>query len=646
MSLLIAHGLSLRYGPKILLDDESFALASTDRVGLVGPNGTGKSTLMKILAGVKAPDDGEVQLVRGARIGYLAQELTAMPDLPVVDAVLSQVPGLGTLKDELAQVEGALAVTADADEQLDLAQRLVDLQDALEHHEARFGRHKAEEILFGLGFSARDLERRTTELSGGWRMRVALASLLLNDPELLLLDEPTNHLDVPTLAWFDDFLRRSRRAILLVSHDRDFLNRQINRVLSFEPEGMRSYSGNYDDYKRLRASEAVLLKSRAERQAKKRAEMEAFIERFRAKASKARQAKSREKMLEREERIDLLEERKVVAFKFPEAPRSGREVLLFDGVTKRYGEKVVYGGFSRQVLRGDRIAIIGANGAGKTTLLKLAAGETTAESGRVTLGHNVGVGYYAQHHTERLDPYKTILDEVSQLVPDQPQSWVRSVLGSFLFSGDDVEKRIAMLSGGERARVALARLLVVSSNLLLMDEPTNHLDLDSSEALIEALKGYSGTLVFVSHNRSFINQLATKVWDVQPGGVVTEWPGNLDDYLYHKSQEQAEAPGLNGASSAARPVLSEKERKRSEAEARQARSARERPIRQEIARLEKRIGEVEAVKKGAEAALASPELYADFERARPHMEAFQRSKDELDALYSAWEEQQLLLESA
>jgi len=647
MSLLMVQELSLRYGPKIILDDESFALAPDDRVGLVGPNGTGKSTLLKILAGAQAADTGELQWMRGARVGYLAQELGGLPDGPLVEAVLSQVPGRTRLQEERAALERALESTHDEEELLELSQRLVDLQDALDHHEARFGRHKAEEILLGLGFRTGDLMRRCDTLSGGWRMRAALASLLLTDPDLLLLDEPTNHLDVPTLAWFDDFLRRSRRAIVLVSHDREFLNRQIRRVISFEPEGLRSYVGGYDDYKRQRAAESDQLRGRAERQARKRAEMEAFIERFRAKATKARQVKSREKMLEREERVELYEERKVVAFQFPEAPRSGREVLRLAQVHKRYGDRVVYDGLERQLLRGDRVAIVGANGAGKTTLLKMAAGELLPDTGEVAQGHGVIVGYYAQHHTESLDPRATILEQIARLVPDKPQSWVRSVLGSFLFSGTDVDKRIAVLSGGERARVALARLLVAPGNLLLMDEPTNHLDLDSAEALVEALKGYAGTLVFVSHNRSFVNQLATKVWEVD-GGNVHEWPGNLDDYLHRKALAQAAAGDAGGdatdRTSPPAAAISDKERRRLEAEARQTRSAREKPVRQEIARLEKEIERLESLRSAAEAALADPELYADFDRARPHMESFERSGAELEALYARWEEQQLLLE--
>src|SRR5581483_7826346 len=475
MSLLHARGLSLRYGPKVLLDDASFALGHHDRVGLIGPNGSGKSSLMKILAGALEPDGGSVQLVRRARAGYLPQELSELPPGSVIEGVLASVPGRTWLQSRIAAAEAALSQATSEDEQVELGGELAELHEELAHHDELYGRHRAEEILSGLGFAVTGYARPASELSGGWKMRAALAALLLQDPELLLLDEPTNHLDVPTLEWFDAFLRRSRKALLLVSHDREFLDRQIDRVLSFEPEGLRSYAGDYERYLELRAQEEEHLVAQAEKQARRRAQMEAFIERFRAKATKARQVQSRVKLLAKEEIVQVREERATVRFRFPEAPRSGREVARLEDVSKSYGARVIYRDLSAQVLRGDRIAVIGLNGAGKTTLLKLLAEETAPDAGVVRLGHNVVTGYFAQHHTERLDPARTVLEEVHGLVPTQAQSWVRGVLGSFLFSGDDVDKRIGVLSGGERARVALARLLVVPSNFLLMDEPTNHL---------------------------------------------------------------------------------------------------------------------------------------------------------------------------
>ncbi|NRD47367.1 ABC-F family ATP-binding cassette domain-containing protein, partial [Corallococcus exiguus] len=547
MSLVIAQDISLAYGKKVLFDEDNFTLGPRDRVGLVGANGTGKSSLMKIIAGASQPDGGTVQYSRRARAGYLPQEIAGLPEGTVVEAVMSTVPGRDSLEVRLKDTEAALAGSSDEEEQLELAQTLADLHAELDDFENRYGRHHAERILKGLGFKDADLSKPTQALSGGWRMRAALAGLLLQDPDLLLLDEPTNHLDVPTLAWFDGFLRRSNKAMVLISHDRDFLNRQINRVVSLEMEGVREYAGNYEDYKRQRAEEMVLLQARAEKVEQRRSELQGFIDRFGAKATKAKQAQSRAKMLAKLEKVQVLEERQTMKFRFPEVERSGRDVVLMEDITKRYGALTVYDGLNARLERGQRIAVVGANGAGKTTLLKMVAGELAPDSGKVTVGHNVVVGYYAQHHADKLDRRNTIIEEVRPLAEDKPESYVRGVLGAFLFSGDDVDKPIGVLSGGERARVALAKLLLVPSNFLLMDEPTNHLDLDSSEMLIEALKLYGGTLLFVSHNRSFINNLCTHVWEVADGKL-TSHAGNLDEYLYHQEQLRLAAEGADTGS--------------------------------------------------------------------------------------------------
>jgi len=634
MSLLHAHALAVRYGPKVLLDGASFALGHHDRAGLIGPNGSGKSTLLKILAGQIEPDRGTVQLVHRSRAGYLPQELSELPPGSVIDGVLASVPGRSWLQGRLAAVEAGLAQAATEEEQVELGGELAELHEQLAHHEELYGRYRAEEILGGLGFARPELSRPASELSGGWKMRAALAALLLQDPELLLLDEPTNHLDVPTLEWFDSFLRRSRKALLLVSHDREFLDRQIDRVLSLESEGLRAYAGNYERYLELRAAEEERLAAQAEKQSRRRAQMQAFIERFRAKATKARQVQSRVKLLEKEEIVQVREERATVRFRFPEAPRSGREVARLERVSKSYGATPVYRDLSAQVLRGDRIAVIGLNGAGKTTLLKLLAREIEPDAGVVALGHNVVTGYFAQHHTERLDPARTILEEVHGLVPTQAQSWVRGVLGSFLFSGDEVEKRIGVLSGGERARVALARLLVVPSNFLLMDEPTNHLDLDSSEALIDALTRYEGTLLFVSHNRSFVNGLATRIWEVRDG-VIDSQPGDLDDWSRRRTAQTASEvqDGSSRASAGGQGVQARRER----AFQREQRDKVLGPIKRAVAELEQRIAQLEQEKKAAEAQLADPALFSDPARSTPLITAYRDAARKLEELYARWE---------
>jgi ATP-binding cassette, subfamily F, member 3 len=650
MSLLSAKDLALAYGPRTLFTGATFTLGPHDKVGLIGPNGTGKSSLLKILCGVQSSDAGIVQLARGARVGYLPQEVAELPDGPIVDVLLAQVPGRTALETRLAEVEAGLGTATEEAEQLELAQSLADLHAALEHFEERFGRHKAEQILVGLGFDGSKLDRPVRELSGGWMMRVALASLLLQDPELLLLDEPTNHLDVPTQEWFDAFLSQSQRALLLICHDRDFLNGHIDRVLSLEPEGLRSYVGNYDRYLAARELEEVQLEARSERQLARRKELQDFIDRFGAKASKARQAQSKQKQLDREELIEVHGQRATLRFKFGEVPHSGKEVVKLEGVGKAFGEKRLYRGLTTSVLRGQRIGVVGANGAGKTTLLRLIAGELAPDEGTVTLGHQVALGYYAQHHfdpSSGADAGKSILDTLWALAPDRTEAYIRSLAGLFLFSNDDVEKPIKVLSGGERARVALAKLLLVPRNLLLMDEPTNHLDLTSSEALIEALKGYAGTLVFVSHNHSFANQLATHVWDVG-GGAVEIQPGNLEEHLDRvrrrtsgKAAGRAEEPGRT-----AKAGEGDRDRKRAEAEARNARYAREKPLREELQGLEAKIALLEAEDKVAQGALADPDLYQDFARAKPHLDAHQRATRELEKLYARWEQLQQSLGTA
>ncbi len=638
VSLVIVQGLNLSYGSKVLFDDSSFTIGPTDRIGLVGANGTGKSTLLKVLMGQVTPDNGTLTFRRKSRVGYLPQDLQALPEGSLVDAVMSTVPGRDGLDERLLLTEQQLGTTSDPAEQMELASTLSELHEEREHFDAHFGKHRAEQILLGLGFRVADFARATTEFSGGWRMRAALAGLLLQDPDLLLLDEPTNHLDLPTLAWFDAFLKRSRKAMVLISHDRAFLNRQIDKVVSLETEGVRTWSGDYEDYRRQRAEEYERQLAQAEKVAAKRTQLETFINRFGAKASKASQAQSKMKQLAKLESVDIHQERATVSFHFPTVQQSGREVVSFSKIRKAFGDLVIYDGLDAQVLRGQRIAIVGLNGAGKTTLLKILAGELEADAGTVTLGHNAILGYYAQHHADTLEKNHTILEEMMELVPDKPQSFIRSVLGSFLFSGDDVDKKIGVLSGGERARVALAKLLLKPANLLVMDEPTNHLDLDSSEALIEALEGYSGTLMFVSHNRSFLDALATQVWDVRDKKIVP-YPGNLAEYLAHLDQEAAAQ--ARGEDSDVRPegksATPEKDRKRLEAEVRAQRSQRIGPLKKEITKLEARIAELEASQKEREAQLVDPSFAANFTKSRPVLDAHREAAAELESSLARWE---------
>ncbi len=646
MSLVRANQICLSFGAKTVLEDASFCIEGHDRIGLVGPNGTGKSTLLKVLAGKFPLDSGTVSLGKRARVGYLPQDIFELPGGSLLESVLNVVPDRVRLNERLSAIECALeqaegTVDGESEERYDLAAQLADVHQALATFEEQFGRHQAERILQGLGFKPTDYNRPIEEFSGGWKMRAALAGLLFMRPDLLLLDEPTNHLDIPSLLWFDQFLKKSSQAVVLVCHDRDFLNRQINRVLSFEVEGLRGYSGNYDEYRQQRILEEEELEARARKQAIERAHLESFIERFRAKATKARQVQSRIKLLEKQQIIQVLEKRDTINFSFPEVERSGREVLRYEGVCKSFGQNLIYRDLAQTITRGERVAIIGTNGAGKSTLLKMTAGEISLDSGTISLGHKVRVAYFAQHHTELLDRSRTILEETWSLVPEKPQSWVRAILGAFLFSGDEVDKKIGVLSGGERARVALARLLVLPSNLLLMDEPTNHLDLDSTERLMDALEGYQGTLLFVSHHRGLVNRLATRIWDVREANVFS-WPGNLEDYLYHLAQTESAPSYLPESVSPKRE--SEKERRRREAQDREELAARQRPIKKEIAKLEEQISILEQEQALIEPKMADPQLYQDYAQARALNESYQNNKARLEILYSQWETAQQKLE--
>jgi len=492
-------------------------------------------------------------------------------------------------------------------------------------------------------------------------MRAALATLLYQRPDLLLLDEPTNHLDIPSVRWLEAFLQNFKGAMILVSHDREFLNKQINRIVSFETEGMRSYKGNYDFYLKAREEEVKSLEARAKNQEQKIRDAKRFIERFRSKATKARQAQSKLKLVQKMELIETFQKEKTIHFSFPEVARSGKEVVFIEDLSKRFGEKILYDDLTLRALRGERIAIIGPNGCGKTTLLKVVAGEIEADRGKISLGHKVSVAYFAQHHSDLLNPKKTVVEEVYQVVPNASIGFVRAVCGAFLFSGSDVDKTIGVLSGGERARVSLAKLLVNPGNFMLMDEPTNHLDIESSERLIDALKGYNGTLLFVSHNQSFVNRLATKIWDITGQGIV-EYAGNLDEYYEHLLKtdsasgqregnfSNAREPGFLKVKGKDRIHSNEKKRdrkrkKRERAEKRQRAYDTLKPIQDRLEHIEEKISVLESRQGEVEKILADPDIFGDKEISVPLLTEYKDIRDKLDKLLLKWEKDQDRLES-
>jgi ATP-binding cassette subfamily F protein 3 len=485
-----------------------------------------------------------------------------------------------------------------------------------------------------------------------------LAGLLFQRPDVLMLDEPTNHLDMPSVAWFSDFLKRWNRCFLLISHDREFLNEQISRVVSLEIEGVRSYPGNYEKYLEQRAEEETILAGKARNLARERERLTSFIDRFRAQANKAKAVQSRVKWLEKMETVDTYQKRGVMRFSFPPTSRTVSDVIRVEGLVKAYGDHVVFPGIDLTVRRGEKIGIIGVNGAGKTTLLRMLAGELPHDAGAIRVGNGVEVGYYAQHHADTLDLGATVYEVVQRAAPETPPARVRSILGAFMFSGDDTDKPIKVLSGGEKARVALARLLVAPGNLLLMDEPTNHLDLASSESLAASLGTFDGTLVFVSHNRSLIRTLATKIWNVEDQRVEI-YPGTLDEYMYSMAQRRiaiataADAPRRDArgavpqsAAPEARSRDDDKARKRREAEARQKRSVKLGPLEKSVAQLEDRISVLEAEQKARSAELADPTVYDEATRRNKLLSDYQAASDKLEELTARWEAAMAELEAA
>ena len=641
-TLASVNDVSLALGGETLFDGLSLQVHQGDHIGLVGPNGSGKSSLFRLLSGDIEPDGGTVKTLPGVHVGFLPQEIAAFPNERVLPFVFDSVPGRTELREQLERREARLAELGHAsngqeDALVAVASEVAELHEQIAALDARFSEHEAKRILHGLGFTQSDHQRPLGELSGGWKMRAVLASLLFQKPGLLLLDEPTNHLDMPSVAWFSKFLSSYDQALFLVSHDREFLNEQVNRVVSFEPEGVRTFRGNYEKYLSQREDERQLLENRAKNLEKEREHLEQFVRRFRAKASKAAQVQSRLRQLEKMDSVELHRAARQVRFSFPATDRGARTPMRVDDLCKSFGEHVVFDRVTLAVDRGERIAIVGPNGAGKTTLLKILAGEIEATGGRVHLPGRSNVRYFAQHHAEALRLDRTVLQEVSYASDGTSIERVRSVLGALLFGDRTVDKLVSVLSGGERARVALAKILVRPGNVLLMDEPTNHLDLQTSEALTEALATYDGTLLFVSHNRAFIRRLATRLWVVHDGGVES-YPGTLDDYLW-SCQERDVVPAT---ATAIKPVAQKrsrqarKEQRRKEAELRAKLNQGVKPLEKRVGELEQNIADLERKIAEHNEALSDPAVYDDAERRDTLLREVQEAQGELDRSFAQW----------
>src|SRR5215475_6930050 len=531
-----------RFGPKILFQELDWLITPHDRVGLVGANGTGKTTLLKVLAGTESLDYGAITQQRGIQSGYLPQDGLSLSGRTVFAECLSVFDQVHQMQREQEELAHRMAEVDHAGaEYAQIAERFHRIQAELQARDGYSIEAEVGSVLNGLGFRKEDWQRRTEEFSGGWQMRIALAKLLLQKPNLLLLDEPTNHLDLETRNWLEQYLADYPYAYVLISHDRYFLDVTVKKTAEIWNKQVFFYSGNYEKYLTQKAERRAQLEAAYRNQKEKIDQLEAFINRFRYQATKAKQVQSRIKELERMEKIEIPPEEKAIHFSFPQPRASGRMVAEAKDLGKNYGPKHVFSGGNFVIERGDRIALVGVNGAGKSTLIKLLAGLEQPTGGELRLGHNADVDYFAQDQYKALDTQARMLDDLFSAAPRSTQTELRNLLGCFLFSEDDVFKTIGVLSGGERNRYALARMLMMPGNFLLLDEPTNHLDMRAKEVLLESLEKFSGTVVFVSHDRYFIDKLATRVLEVEDGAVHV-FPGNYEDYLWRKEGRSGDAP--------------------------------------------------------------------------------------------------------
>jgi ATP-binding cassette, subfamily F, member 3 len=639
-----------RFGPKVLFQELDWLITPHDRVGLVGANGTGKTTLLKILAGTESLDYGTITQQRGIQSGYLPQDGLSLSGRTVFAECLSVFEHVHQMQREQEDLARRMAEVDHASaEYQQIAERFHRIQAEMQARDGYTIEAEVGTVLNGLGFKKEDWQRRTEEFSGGWQMRIALAKLLLQKPNLLLLDEPTNHLDLETRNWLEQYLVNYPHAYVLISHDRYFLDVTVKKTAEIWNKQVFFYSGNYEKYLAQKAERRAQLEAAYANQKEKIDQLEAFINRFRYQATKAKQVQSRIKELERMEKIEVPPEEKAIHFSFPQPRPSGRMVAEAKDLGKSYGAKEVFSGVNFVIERGDRIALVGVNGAGKSTLIKLLAGQEQATSGELRLGHNADVDYFAQDQYKALDPNARMLDDLFEAAPRSTQTELRSLLGCFLFSEDDLFKTIGVLSGGERNRYALARMLLHPSNFLLLDEPTNHLDLRAKDVLLDSLQKFTGTVVFVSHDRYFIDKLATRVFEIGEGRVEV-FPGNYEDYLWRKEGKDDAAADASLASNSAAVSANTAvqtnhdgaEKPGPETKLKRLNPIKLKQMRERLVELEEEIARLEAAITTAETALQN---FVSAEETQRQTDLLNRAKADLEQAMNEWEELSQTLEA-
>ncbi len=640
--MLAVNNLSINFGERYLFDDLSFTINPHDRIGLVGSNGAGKSTLLKIIAGINQPMEGSVNKARFVTVGYLPQDAVVESDLSLYNEVESAFEDILQIEEELNEAYHRLGeVDHTTDEYTELLEIIGELQHKQEDADAFRLKSKIETVLMGLGFGVPDLERSVREFSGGWQMRIALAKLLLLEPSVLLLDEPTNHLDIESLQWLEEYLKNYNGAITLVSHDRAFLDALTKKTFALSLGKMEIYSGNYSFYEKEKVIRKELVVNAMKNQQQQLKQTKEFIERFRYKATKARQVQSRIKQMEKIDIIEVEDEEEEIHFHFPVAQQSGRVVMELKDVRKAYDKNVVYDGLNYTFERGDRIAIVGVNGAGKSTLSKVVAGVEPFQSGERKEGYNVIVSYFAQHQAEELDMNKEVLQTVDEVAVGEIRTRLRSILGSFLFRGDDVFKKVKVLSGGEKSRLALAKMLLAPANFLIMDEPTNHLDMRSKKVLQEALHEFDGTYLIVSHDRAFLDSIVNKVLEISTGGRVKTYIGNVSEYIEAKKREKSAISGQQSTVSGQKKFSNDNLQlkiKNSKKDDKKEKSKKNLfHLKKRLEQLEKEIAKTEAEKEAIEKKMGSEEFIKYPVKAKTISAEYDAVNKKLNDLMEEWE---------